>query len=285
MLRLIAFLIFFPLAALAQSLPDPLSDTVSDFANILPPDVEARISDTLAAQRQKTGVHIVVVTMASIKDYGAGGQSIEAYAKTLFNRWGIGDAKRNDGVMILVASNDRRMRIELGRGFDAAYDGRALRVIDTVFLPEFRKGHYETGIEAGVAATIANIAQPFATGRPLTGEKAYTPQSDSPGGMGLFAVFAFGAIALLGFRSQIADGFVRLRACPQCGAHSLGRTREVSVVATEELQGSGISTIRCSACGYESRTSYTISRVSSSSSGSGGFGGGSSSGGGASGKW
>ncbi len=137
MLRLLALLVWFPLAAFAQSYPEPLSDTVNDYADLLPPEAEARVVATLQAAREETGVHIVLATIISQGDYG-GDARFADFATGWLNAWGIGDASWNDGVLILVARDDREMRIVLGGGFDVIWDGRAQRVIDTAMLPAFR---------------------------------------------------------------------------------------------------------------------------------------------------
>jgi uncharacterized protein len=209
-----------------------VSDIVNDFADLLLPAAEDRIAATLFAARKDTGVHIVLVTMCSTGDYGSGGQTIEKYAKNLFSHWGIGDAKRNDGVLILVAKDDRDVRIALGSGFDAAYDGRALRVIDTLMLPQFRNSLYAEGIEAGVEGTINTIPRPFATGRPPSSDKSYVTKSDqSPG---VFLILGVAVVMFVAsFARNIGDIVIRLRACPKCGLRTLSRSREIHQAATD----------------------------------------------------
>ena len=85
MLRILILALIFPVMAMAQTLPVPLTDTVSDYANLLTPDQEAALTNSLQAARRETGVHIVVATMGQIATFGGSGQSIETYAKKLFN--------------------------------------------------------------------------------------------------------------------------------------------------------------------------------------------------------
>ena len=70
---------------------------------------------------------------------------------------GVGDAARNDGVMLLVARYDRKLRIEIGSGYDKSYDARMKRIIDDVIVPLFKRDDYAGGIEAGVAEVIADL--------------------------------------------------------------------------------------------------------------------------------
>ncbi len=270
----------------AQTLPTPINDTVSDFADLLSATEEAELTAQLQEARATTGVHVVLVTMDQIESYGAAGQSIESYAKKLFNTWGIGDPARNDGVLILIASGDRAMRIALGDGFNPVYDGLAQRVIDSDVLPLFRRDDYPAGIKAAVTGTIDRIARPFAKNTP--------PEKLEPGfdWARVFPFAFFGlvacAIALTMGRRQIGDLVTRFQACPSCGARSQSRSRVVDIAATNDAAGQGTQIVTCASCRRDTRTIFAISslgsRTSKGSSG-GGFGGGGSSGGGASGKW
>ena len=280
MLRLALFLVAFPVLAHAQDLPATLSDTVSDFANLLTPDQEAALTAQLQTARDATGVHVVLATMGRIADHGAGSQSIESYGKTLFNHWGIGDATRNDGILILVARDDRATRIALGAGYDPVYDGLAQRVIDRDMLPAFRRNDFAGGIAAGASAVIRDLVQPFAA-------KATPQPVQQESGLGGVAIFvaAVGGMALLMVRRRIGDLITRFRACPQCGARGLHRHRDTITAASTGLAGSGLQITRCSQCGYDRREPFVIPARGSGNSGSSGFGGGRSSGGGASGRW
>lgn len=283
LLRVFLMLVFVPLAAIAQTLPDPLSDTVSDYATILSPAEGDRIADALREGRAETGVHVVVVTMESIADHGGSGQRIEDYAKALFNQWGVGDGERDDGILILVARTDREMRIALGAGYPVIWDNAAQRVIDRHMLPAFREDRYGEGIEAGVAATYDLIAKPFTAGQEPAAPSGLT-WIEEYGPIAIFVAMAAGMIALFK-RQALGDLMMRTRQCPQCGQRGLSRQRETQVKPTTETAGRGVAHTRCFHCGYRDSETYTISRISKDDSSSGGFGGGSSSGGGATGRW
>ena len=279
---LAVFLFLAPLSLAAQPLPDPLSDTISDYANLLPPETAARVTDALIKGREDTGVHVVLVTMDRIADHGGDGQRIEDYAKRLFNQWGIGDATRDDGILILIARDDREMRIALGAGYEVIWDNAAQRVIDRAFLPAFRTDDYAGGIEAGVAATFDLIAAPFAAGNS-------PPPDPGPSWLDIlpFAIFGLFATMIVGIaaRTVLGDALVRMRRCPTCGSRSLSRRRDILSRATTAQAGHGMMHTRCSACGWDKAEPYRIAQRSSSKGSSGGFGGGSSSGGGATGRW
>ena len=115
-LRIVALALAFASPALAQTLPDPQSDTVSDFADVLDATEEGRITRLLADTRAATGVQMVVVTLPGLAAEGGAGMKIEEYGKALFNAWGVGGADRNDGILLLVDTTGREARIALGAG-------------------------------------------------------------------------------------------------------------------------------------------------------------------------
>jgi len=269
-----------PVLAVAETYPDYVSTDINDFANLLSnEEVRERVRDQLITLQQNTGIEMTVVTLPSQDDY-APLLTLEDFATRLFNTWGIGDATRNDGIMVLVIPQDRAMRIELGAGYGRDWDYAAQIIVDRKFLPKFRNEDYQGGIEAGVAAVIERIALPFNEGAPAL----EVPEDTS---LPWYSVPIFGGIVLLvASRRVVGDIFTRFRTCPGCGRKGTLRSRRVTVMmATTNMSGRGERTVWCVACDYKSVTTYTISRIRRSSSSSGGFGGGSSGGGGASGRW
>ena len=286
-------LVLFGGQTLAQVLPAPESDTASDFSRILPPEDEARIAGLLTALRDETGVQMVVVTMPSITLYGGSGMRLDSYAKALFNTWGIGGADRNDGILMLIATDDREVRIALGAGYDAVYDGRAARVLTTAVLPEFRQDRIVAGIEAGILSSRERLVAPFLEGLPVDLDDGFVPETGTgPLGPILGFLGVGGVVSFLIWR-----GARERRRCPKCGELTLERTKEVIDPPTFSATGTAMEHMTCTNCGHidrrfltlpRSRSDRTTSRSGSggSSGGSrGGFGGGRSSGGGASGKW
>lgn len=298
-LRSLALTLVLTLSApvLAQDFPQPLSDTVSDFAEVLDATAEGRISRLLDETRTATGVHMVVVTLPGIAEQeGGAGLGIEAYGKALFNAWGAGDADRNDGIMLLLDTQGREARIALGAGYDPVYDGRAARVLSTAVLPPLRSGNYAEGIEAGIVSSRERLIVPFLAGTPVSVTDGFETGEDGSGAMtGLLGVGAAAGLAGFGFwRNRRAQ-----RTCPNCGGHTLERTREVIQQPSRAETGLGMQHLTCSTCGFTDHKSFPISSSarsvrrygtfsgsgSRSSGGGRGFGGGRSSGGGASGKW
>ncbi len=280
--RILLFLLFlFPFTAGAQAWPEYRELAVNDFAAIIDDATEARLREAIKSLRADTGIELTVLTLTSRQDYWPGA-SLEQFATGLFNAWGIGDSERNDGILVLVLSGDRDMRIELGAGYSTGYDNTAKRIIDNDFLPAFRDGDYARGIETGTDAVIRKIALRKAAGQ----EPEAAPP---PGGaiisiaLGIVGVFIAAVIGLMLFGQRLFD---RLRRCPSCGQRGVHTSRKVLKQPTRKTKGHGVKILECESCGYRSALPYTIGMISSSSSSGGGsFGGGSSSGGGASGSW
>ncbi len=141
--------LFLSTLASAQNYPEQDSRFVNDFANILDDQAEQRITEAISELKQSRDVEMKLVTINSIADYGFDGE-IEPFATGLFNFWGIGDATRNDGILILIATKDRAMRIELGAGYPKHLDRTAKTIIDEIMIPQFKNGNYVSGIEKGV---------------------------------------------------------------------------------------------------------------------------------------
>jgi uncharacterized protein len=138
------------LAALA-SFPPP-QKYVADTAHVLSEVGRSEIDATLRSLEQETTAEVAVVTVPSLD-----GMSVEEYANRLFKEWGIGKKGVDNGVLVLVAPAERKIRIEVGYGLEPILpDGLAGEIIRTAFLPRFKDNDYAGGIQAGVArvATI-----------------------------------------------------------------------------------------------------------------------------------
>jgi uncharacterized protein len=150
-------LIFIAASAAAQEsagYPADVDNYVNDFAKVLPEAHVAQLRGELERLEHQTGIELTVVTIRSIHDYGTGDASIESFATRLFNRWHVGNRSRNDGVMILVATADRRCRIELGAGYGRRHDAIMKWVIETKMVPHFKQGDLAQGIHHGVFGVI-----------------------------------------------------------------------------------------------------------------------------------
>ena len=130
---------------------------VVDQSGIIDGTVRGRIEGWIIELKQKTTAQVAVVTVDS-----TGPLSIEEYAVNLFQRFGIGQKGKDNGVLLLVAYKDRHMRIEVGYGLEGAVtDAYSSRIINTIMTPEFKEGRFSDGIEKGTAAIVTLIAKEY----------------------------------------------------------------------------------------------------------------------------
>lgn len=133
-------------ALLAVVQPQDKTLRVHDFANLLSPADRQALESLAREVEQKTTAQLTVVTVPTLD-----GKTVEAYANELFNAWGIGQRKLNNGVLFLVAPNERRLRFEVGYGVEPLLtDDLCGQIRDQLVLPEFRQGKFSVGITAGM---------------------------------------------------------------------------------------------------------------------------------------
>ncbi|MPZ57565.1 MAG: hypothetical protein GEU91_13910 [Rhizobiales bacterium] len=143
-------LLYAGLAAFAVTFP-PLTGRIVDQANIIPASTRAAIEPKLAELEAKSGIQLVVATVTSLE-----GQEIEPYANELFRTWKLGEAQKNNGVLLLVAPNERRIRIEVGYGLEGTLtDALSKIIITNAMAPRFKAGDFGDGIQRGVDDIIA----------------------------------------------------------------------------------------------------------------------------------
>jgi uncharacterized protein len=287
-------LLFFlsPIQAQDVKYPDYIG-YVNDFAGILDNASASDLEALITSIEKDTGAEIAVVTVDTLQ-----GITIEEYAVELFEKWGIGKAEEDNGLLILVASTERKVRIEVGNGLEGIItDLEAGRIIDETIVPSFKEGEYSRGIYDAVV-TISNqvygedeLALEDGSERKSTGSGSSL--SAVPFGCWCcFPVFLFFAVIIF-----LVNLFKRR--CPQCRRFwALSIKTEVLKAASYTSSGKKLVERSCRYCSFHDKKTVTIprkTRTSSSSGGSwsggssggsfGGFGGGSSRGGGASGSW
>lgn len=150
--------LFLALASFAAGADEPsfpaLSGRVVDAAGILKPEDRASLEAKLKAYEEKTSDQVVVATIPSLQD-----RTVEDYANRLFRAWKLGQAKTNNGALLLVAPNERKVRIEVGYGLEGALtDALSKVIITTAIAPRFKTGDYAGGINAGVDAMLSILA-------------------------------------------------------------------------------------------------------------------------------
>jgi uncharacterized protein len=128
------------LAVSIESVPNPrlAGGWISDEANILSPSTEATINAEIQALESATSAEVAVVTVTDTK---GGAETPKRFAHNLFNTWGIGKAGKNNGVLVLIAKDDRRVEIEVGRGLTNKLTGdRIKEILDSNVTPAFKQG-------------------------------------------------------------------------------------------------------------------------------------------------
>lgn len=161
-LRPIAGALLLGLAALSASptLAQPkfpaLTGRVTDAADVLPPDVEARLTQKLEGLEKQSQRQFVIATIPTLDGY-----DIADYGYQLGRAWGIGDKQRNDGVLLIVAPSERKVRIEVGYGLEGTLpDGLGFLIINNDIVPRFKAGDMPGGIEAGADAIVKQLTLP-----------------------------------------------------------------------------------------------------------------------------
>lgn len=275
---------FLPLALglAAADFPTP-TGFVNDFAGVLTQNARLQLEDRLQAYARETTTEIAIAILPSL-----GGQTIEDTSVRLFERWRVGKREKNNGILIVVAVSDRRVRIEVGYGLEGKVpDAQAGRIIRDIITPRFRQGDYAGGLTAAVDELARLIGAPPVASTP----PALRPRQIAPNAWFVGEVLLF--LTILG-----AGAWGSRPRCPRC--RSILRR---DVVRRVVLSGIPSITVRyaCPRCGYNDlRVEHQGGPGPvfwggggwssggfgfGGSGGFGGFGGGSSGGGGASGSW
>lgn len=297
-----------PPTAFAADVPY-LTGRVVDNAQILSPAARTRLADMLKAHEQATSTQIVVLTVPSIQP-----ENIEAYAVDVFNSWKLGQQGRNNGVLIVVVPQDRKMRIEVGYGLEPILtDAVAGAIIRDVMTPAFKHADYDAGIQDGVAAIVARLegksvapAAPRAARPPVRSRNGFQ-KADMPWPQRiLFSLFVFTIIGVFTFIGIVTPGvgwFLYVFLIPFWSMFPMlliGPTPTLVLVAAyligyplTKLRLAHTEWYRKKAIELKTKGTATIGGFAVVSGGGGGFssgggfsgGGGSSGGGGASGSW
>jgi uncharacterized protein len=150
------FSVFLAAPALAAPKFPPLTGRVVDDAQMLSPAAEARLTQELAVLEQQTGHQLVVATLPDLQGY-----EIEDYGYQLLRTWGIGRKGEDDGAILIVAPNQKKVRIEVGYGLEPVLtDALSSLIIQRAILPAFKAGDMEKGVVDGTEAIARQIGLP-----------------------------------------------------------------------------------------------------------------------------
>ncbi len=195
------------LAAAADAVPvPPLSARVTDLTGVLAADQRQALESRLAQIEAAKGTQIVVLMLPTTQP-----ESIEQFGIRVAEAWKIGRKGTDDGAILIVAKEDRRMRIEVGYGLEGALnDATASRIINERMAPRFRQGDYAGGLRDGVEAIAAVI-----DGESLPPPAGRTGASAAEGENWLMWIFA--ALVFASFARRIFGGFGALMAAGAAG--------------------------------------------------------------------
>lgn len=269
--------------------PSPLGN-LSDFANVLDSSTSEQISAIAKNLESKTSTELAVVTVKSVKP-----ETLKGYAVELFRRWGIGKKGKDNGVLFILATQDRRIEIEVGYGLEGILtDAKCGEILDGYAIPYLKKNDWAQALLKGSEAIANTIIQTESQSRQIS-----TVDSSK-----LHESLRFNFIPMVLFWTILVLFLfifvIRLRnkpKCPKCGRNKFVQKESSHVVRAATFIQSGIRevTYQCTSCPFTwirrekipMKTPYLVSSGGSGwssgggSSGFGGFGGGCSGGGGA----
>ncbi len=228
---------------------------VTDYTQTLSQQDWQTLENALVEYGQKTSSQIAVVIVATTN-----GEEVSSYTHNLFNKWGIGRQKENNGVLLLVAKEDRKLFIATGRGLEGALpDAIASSIIRNDITPYFKQGLYAQGIAKGLSSIIAATQGEYAPAVVNSGEDE-SEISD-------FEIFLIAAVVIFFLFNVIGRGGNSTYISPSNASRIL---RDVDTIRRSGGFGGGF--------GSSSRGGF-------GGGSSGGFGGGNTDGGGAGGSW
>jgi uncharacterized protein len=267
----LAFALALPVLAAAPKFP-PLTGRVVDDAQILSTEAEAKLTAQLAALEQKTGRQLVVATLPTLQGY-----EIEDYGYQLLRTWAIGRKAEDDGAILIVAPNERKVRIEVGYGLEPILtDALSSLIIQRRILPSFRSGNMEQGVVDGTEAIIAQLGLPAEEAQARASEVLTVTRADvQDGAIDLNGIIVSSIFVIMGI-VWILRVFGRRRSFASYRRDPAGWAWVLPLIV------SGLRDASRSSGGWSSGGGGGWS-----SGGGGGFsgGGGSGGGGGASGSW
>ena len=174
------------MALAAPNFP-PLTGRVVDQANILSPVTKADLERKLADLEQKSRIQLVVATVPSLD-----GEEIEPYANELFRVWKLGEAKDNNGALLLIAPKERRVRIEVGYGLEGTLtDAISSIIIANAIAPRFKAGDFNGGVTRGVDDIITTLSTDSAEWKPKPADMRAEHEASLLDTLAPFLIFLF----------------------------------------------------------------------------------------------
>lgn len=242
---------------------------VNDYANVLTPQQEQKLNERLSAYDKETTNQIAIAIIQSLA-----GDTVENFSIHLADQWKPGQKGKDNGVLMVFAMNEHKMRIEIGRGLEGQLtDPQAKHILDDVIKPEFKNGKYYEGIDQGITALIQDVSPD----RIATVSAASSSEVNSSAGfIFILAIIVFIIVAAVILNFMESSSFSSSGSSSSYSGGSSGYYGGISSSSSSGFFGGSSS---------DGSDSGSDSDSDSGSSGFGGFGGGSFSGGGASSSW
>ncbi|MGL4764367.1 MAG: TPM domain-containing protein [Aeromonas sp.] len=200
-------------ASALQAAPDfpTLSGRVVDEASLMSRKQAHQLTQQLAAFEKRSGIQLVVVSVDSLQ-----GETIEEYGYQLGRHWGIGQKGKDNGVLLLIAQDERKVRIEVGYGLEGDLpDAIAANIIQTRILPAFKRGDMVAGVVAGSQAIMQALGGQY---RPTDNAS----KEDKLGGPWLFILMVIAMIVLHNLRGGGGGPGGRRRSAYMAGGFGAG---------------------------------------------------------------
>jgi uncharacterized protein len=199
LIAVVAAALVIALSAVAFAFDFPaLSGRVVDQAGVMTPQARSDVEAKSKSLEDKSGIQLVVATVKSLQ-----GSDVETYANRLFRFWKLGEAKKNNGVLLLVAPAEHKVRIEVGYGLEGTLtDALSSVIISSAIIPRFKANDFSGGIERGVDGIISVLSGDTADWQPKPAVRHEDPAAIFNG---LFPFLFFVAIVLI-FRFLFGSG-------------------------------------------------------------------------------
>jgi len=242
------------------SIPNPRTRDgtwVTDMPGMLRPDTITRLNSTIGQFERTNGAEMAVVVIRSLD-----GLSIEETAVKLFELWGIGKKSKDNGLLLLWSTGDRRVRVEVGYGLEGVLpDAKVGRILDAYTMPRFRSGEFDEGLLAGVDALL-RVARNEQVELPSPRSGSYERRSTGiiAAIIGLFAAIPIGVGSIFGFRKWRR---YHRRRCPACQTlmTRLGEADDDALLekgqqAEERIGSVDYDVWKCGTCGHHFTLRY-----------------------------
>jgi uncharacterized protein len=227
---------------------------VTDMPRALRADTIARLNESISDIERTHGIEMAVVVVRTLD-----GLSIEEFAEQLFNLWGIGKKRRDNGLLFVWSTGDRKVRVEVGYGLEGVLpDGKAGAILDGYVIPRFKEGQFDAGVIAGVDALLA-AARDEPVALPAMGTESY----ESGGWLSWLPWLGSVPVGIGGIAGLRKWRRYRRRNCPQCHARMAmlsdsddDELLEKGQVAEEQIGSVEYDVWKCPACSHHFTVRY-----------------------------